>query len=139
MRFNILTKIQIYLTSLFSTFNMKRVFSIIFFLTVWLTCQSQNFSLVSPSFQDEPLVMLDNQGEFLFEQPYQSTQSQFLSFDRIKHYNNEIEISLGGSYVMCLSLTEDCEWIGKYDLYQDRIWVEGFVFIIAEDVIMYDK
>jgi len=118
---------------------MKRILSIIFFLTVWFTCQSQSFSLVSPSFQDEPLVMLDNNGEFLFEQPYQSSSSQFLSFDRIEHYNNEIKINLGGSYVMCLSLTNDCEWIAKYDLYQDWNWMEGFVFVIAEDVVMYGK
>lgn len=118
---------------------MKRIFSILFFLTVWFTCQSQTFNFVSLSLQEEePLVMLDNQGEFLFEQPYKVTQSQFLSFDRIRHYNNEIEINLGGSYVMCLSLTEDCQWIAKYDLYQDWNWVEGFTFI-AEDVIMYGK
>lgn len=118
---------------------MKRVFSIIFFLTVWFTCQSQSFSLISPSFQDEPLVMLDNQGEFLFEKPYQTSNSEYLPYTRIVHQDNEIGINLGGSYVMCLSLTEDCQWISKYDLYQDWNWVEGFVFIIAEDVIMYGK
>jgi hypothetical protein len=121
---------------------MKKTLSIIFFLTVWLTCQSQNipFSLVSPSFQDEPLVMLDQQNEFLFEMPYQHTgEGQILFSDKVEYQNNGIAIQIGGGFEMCLTFTSDCQWIASYDLFLNHNWQEGFVFVIAEDVIMLNS
>lgn len=115
---------------------MKKYIVIPFFVLTWFVCIGQPFSLVSPSYQDEPLIMLDNQGDFLVETPY-NTSYYWVSSDMINHTDNCVEVTLGGSQYF-LRYSEDCQWISAYDLYYNNEWVEGFVFIIAEDIIMYN-
>lgn len=117
---------------------MKKIFSISFFVLTWFVCvgQTQPFSLVSPSNESEPIVMFDNSGEFLFEYPYQYSESVYT--DKVNHFDNCTEVRFGG-FTYILNYSQDCQWISSYDLFNQNHWLEGFVFIIAEDVILLNS
>lgn len=117
---------------------MKKYISIPFFILSWFVCvgQTQPFSLISPSNEGEPVVMFDNCGDFLFEYPCE--YSEPINTDKVIHYDDCTEVRFGGfNYV--LNYSQDCKWIKSYDLFNQDRWLEGFVFIIAEDIIMYGE
>ncbi len=117
---------------------MKKYLLVTFFVLTWFICvgQTQPFSLVSPSNETEPIVMFDNCGEFLFEYPCEYAESVYT--DKVNHFDNCTEVQFGG-FIYVLNYSQDCQWIASYDLFNQDNWLEGFVFIIAEDIILLNS
>lgn len=117
---------------------MKKYLMIPFFLLTWFVCvgQSQPFNLVSPSNEVEPFIMLDECGEFLFEYPCCTGMPIYT--DKVSHFDNCTEVQFGG-FTYVLNYSQDCQWVASYDLFNQNSWLEGFVFIIAEDIILLNQ